>query len=120
VAPTSTNGSNDDESSADASRPAPPPPPAQVCEAAQDAGTDADRGERIRLLSLDGFTDPRNDNSELDTEFIIIHDLAPFPTTFQASRNEHRNEIEALEAMVVQYQRMMRELDGAAEPDRAL
>jgi hypothetical protein len=87
---------------------------------AQETGTEADRGERIRLFSLDGFTDPRNDNTELDTEYIIIHDLTPFPATFQASRDEQRDEVEALESSVIQYQRMMRELEGTAGPDSAV
>jgi hypothetical protein len=115
VAPTPPPAANVNNN-AEPSNGRPAPPPLAAPGGTQETGTEACRGERIRLLSLDGFTDPRNDNTEIDTEFIIIHDLTPFPTTFQASRDVQRNEVEILESTVVQYQRMMRELDGTAEP----
>jgi hypothetical protein len=112
--PAANDGSSTGAQSTSSNPTAPPQPPASTLN--QDTGTEAERGERIRLLSFDGFTDPRNDNTELDTEFIILHDLAPFPATFQASR-EQRDEVEALESTVAQYQLMMRELEGNVESE---
>ncbi len=43
------------------------------------------RNERVRLLSLDGLSDPRRDRVGLDDDFAILHDLSEFGETFQAN-----------------------------------
>ncbi len=40
--------------------------------------------ERARLLSEDGITDPRNEWTELDAQFIILFELSSLPTAYQA------------------------------------
>jgi hypothetical protein len=60
---------------------------------------------------MDGLSDPRNDRTELDTEFDILHDLSAFPETFQQSPNGNQD-APSLESSIVEYQRMMRELEG--------
>ncbi len=40
--------------------------------------------ERARLLAEDGVTDPRNEWTELDAQFIIQFDFSALPTAFQA------------------------------------
>jgi hypothetical protein len=71
------------------------------------------RQERVRLLSIDGLSDPRNEQTELDTEFDILHDLSVLPTTFQASA-DGQQQIPSLEQSISEYQKMAKELDGRA------
>jgi hypothetical protein len=42
------------------------------------------RTERVRLLSLDGLTDPRRDRVGLDDDYAILHALSAFDDAFQA------------------------------------
>jgi hypothetical protein len=43
------------------------------------------RIERVRILSLDGLSDPRNDRVDLDEDYAILHDLSIFHNDFQAA-----------------------------------
>jgi hypothetical protein len=43
------------------------------------------RVERVRMLSLDGLSDPRRDRVDLDDDYGILHDLSSLGETFQAS-----------------------------------
>jgi hypothetical protein len=72
---------------------------------------EAGRGQRIRLLSTDGLRDPRNERTELDTEFDILHDLSEFPETFLPSVDSQQ-EAPSLELAVLEYKRMIKELEG--------
>jgi hypothetical protein len=49
----------------------------------------------------------------LDTEFDILHDLSIFSTTFQAS-GDGQHDAPSLELAVLEYQHMMKELEGRA------
>jgi hypothetical protein len=71
------------------------------------------RSERIRLLSTDGLRDPRNEKTDMDTEFDILHDLSVFPATFQAA-GEIQQDFPSLEQAVAEYQKMMKRLEGRA------
>jgi hypothetical protein len=82
-------------------------------DSANDMVPEAGRGERVRLFSTDGIRDPRNEKTELDSDYAVLHDLSAFPETFQAAEDEHLAP-PSLEASVLEYQTVMRELEGRA------
>jgi hypothetical protein len=73
----------------------------------------------VRLFSIDGLQDPRNEQTELDSDYVILHDLSAVPATFQASGG-NPNERPSLESAVLEYQTMMKELEGRVSFDQDL
>jgi hypothetical protein len=71
---------------------------------------EAGRGERIRLLSVDGISDPRNDRTPHDDEFTALYDLDDFPDTFQPRDGVSGSQ--AIEEELQLQQTILRELEG--------
>jgi hypothetical protein len=65
----------------------------------------------VRLLSIDGITDPRNDRTDHDIEFSALYDLDDFPDTFQPHGEVTRGPA-AIERELQLQQSILRELEG--------
>jgi hypothetical protein len=103
-APRNQTGDADDNEAADALDDV-------IDEAEALAKTEAGRGERIRLLSVDGISDPRNDRTPHNDEYTALYHLDDFPDTFR-----HRGEVDsgqiAIEEELKLQQTILRELEG--------
>lgn len=76
------------------------------------------RAERIRLLSIDGTTDPRNDLTALDVEFAIFNDLSGVPDAFMppaAPRDVNNNTPHPGLAFLDLYRTMLNEIEGRVD-----
>jgi hypothetical protein len=80
-----------------------------------DVATDIENGraERIRLLSLDGVTDPQNDRTIHDVEFATVLDLGGLPATFLPTGNVTSAQA-TIESELTLQQQIVRELEGTA------
>ncbi len=80
-----------------------------------DAVVEVGRNERVRLLSADGLTDPRNDRTSLDAEFAIFNDLSDVPDTFMPQPSG-QGEIEPATIRFLDlYRVMLNEMEGRLE-----
>ncbi len=83
--------------------------------ASTDTLADTGRAERVQLLSEDGLTDPRNEWTKLDAQFIILFKLSSLPTTFQAMAEPDRvcsSTTRIAEARMKQNLEVIDQLDG--------
>jgi hypothetical protein len=69
------------------------------------------RAERIRLLSLNGVTDPRNDRTIHDVEFATVLDLGGLPATFLPTGSVTSAQV-TIESELTLQQQILRELEG--------
>jgi hypothetical protein len=72
------------------------------------------RAERIRLLSLDGVSDPRNDRTIHDVEFAAVIDLDGLPSAFLPTNNVTSAHA-TIEGELTLQQQVLRELEGSAQ-----
>jgi hypothetical protein len=72
---------------------------------------DTGRAERIRLFSLDGTTDPRNDRTSHDYDYGALHDLAGFEPAFLPSGDISSGQM-AIKNELTTQQQTLRELEG--------
>ncbi len=72
------------------------------------------RAERVRLLSLDGVSDPRNDRTIHDVEFAAVVDLSGLPPAFLPTNNVTSAHITIENELTLQ-QQILRELDGSVQ-----
>jgi hypothetical protein len=82
-----------------------------IAEADALAETEVGRGERVRLYSIDGISDPRNDMTPHDNEFSALCNLEDFPDTFQP-RGEAASGQAAIEEELELQQAILFELEG--------
>jgi hypothetical protein len=75
------------------------------------------RANRIRLFSLDGQSDPRNNMTELDTSYIIMSNLAPLSDSYQVHYGLRRGDA-ALHNVVAHQRDLVWELEGGPPADR--
>jgi hypothetical protein len=68
------------------------------------------RSERIRLLSLDGHTDPRNDRTAMDDDYAALHDLSGLSASFLPNGDDTGHQ--AIEEELTTQQQALRELEG--------
>ncbi len=81
-----------------------------------DTATDVEEGraERIRLLSLDGVADPRNDRTIHDVEFATVLDLDGLPTAFLPTGSVTSAQA-TIESELTLQQQILRELEGTTQ-----
>ncbi len=69
------------------------------------------RAERVRLLSLDGVSDPQNDRTIHDNEFAAVLDLSGLPLPFMPTSNITSAQA-TIESELTLQQQVLRELKG--------
>ncbi len=82
----------------------------EAFEAELSEDVESGRPERIRLLSLDGHTDPRNDRTAMDDDYAALHDLSGFSTSFLPNGDDIGHQ--TIEEELTTQQQALRELNG--------
>jgi hypothetical protein len=85
-----------------------------IIDPATEALVESGRAERVRLLSLDGVSDPRNDRTIHDVEFAAVVDLGGLPLSFLPTNNVTSAHA-TIESELTLQQQVLRELDGSAQ-----